>query len=344
MTEPTTEPMTEPTTWSARGGHALRVAAVFSAFRPDAELVEHCASVAPQVSQVIVVDDGSGDSAEPVLQRLEQAGVLVVRHDENLGIGAAMNTGIAAAEKAGAEFVLTFDQDSQVPSGFVEALVNEFDRASAAGLEVGMVCPEFFSATPQTRTGPEADPGLQAKAIEAYAPIQSGLLMPTAAIRAIGPQRADYFIDLIDTEYYLRARRAGYAAVCAPGLVLPHGFGHRLYVHALGRRLLRDDGRPRVVSVSSPFRYYYRARNRVVLNREYGRDPGVEALLARDARHDLLPDFAVALYSARGALRLLSLLLAGWRDGRRGRLGRMPGRLARRAAGISWRHPVKESP
>ncbi len=316
---------------------------MFSAFRPDAALVTHCASVSAQVSVVVVVDDGSGSTAEPVLQRLERAGVRVVRHDENLGIGAAMNTGIAAAGEAGAEFVLTFDQDSQVPPGFVDALVDEFDRASEAGLEVGMVCPEFFSATPQTRTGSDADSGLQGKAIEAYAPIQSGLLMPTTALRAIGPQRADYFIDLIDTEYYLRARRAGYAAVCAPGLMLPHGFGHRLYVHALGKRLLRDDGQPRIVSVSSPFRYYYRARNRVVLHREYGRDPGVEALLARDARHDLLPDFAVALYSARGALRLLSLLLAGWRDGRRGRLGRMPERLARRAGGVRWRHPVKEA-
>lgn len=324
--------------------HRGRVVAVISAFRPAPALVEHCAELAPQVSRVIVVDDGSGEGAEPVLARLEASGVTVLRQGENSGIAAAMNRGLAAAREAGAEFVITFDQDSRVPEGFVDALVAEHDRVASLGVRVGMVAPEFFSATPQTRTGsssgrePEQDPGF----LEAYAPIQSGLLMPLAVVAELGPQREDYFIDLVDTEYALRARRAGYTAVCAPGLVLPHGFGHRLYVHAFGRRLKKRSGRPRMVAVSSPFRYYYRARNRVVLNREYGKDPGVGALLRRDARNDLVLDFGVALYSARGRFALLGLMLAGFRDGRRGRMGRTSDALAARAHRVSWRHPVPE--
>jgi rhamnosyltransferase len=314
---------------------AHRVVAVVSAFRPGEALVEHCAQLAPQVSRVIVVDDGSGDAAEPVLARLEAAGATVLRQRENAGIGAAMNRGFEAARglDPAVEFVVTFDQDSQVPDGFVGALVDEYDRL-AGGLRVGMVAPEFFSTTPQTRKDQGRD------FLEAYAPIQSGLLMPLAAIDELGPQRADYFIDLIDTEYYLRARRAGFEAVCVPGLMLPHGFGHRLYVHAFGRRLKKRDGRPRMVSVSSPFRYYYRARNRIVLNRQYGRDPGMGALLRRDALHDLIPDYLVALYCARGKGALLSMMLSGFRDGRRGRMGRIAGTAARRAGRIRWRHPV----
>ena len=320
------------------GAHRDRVVAVISAFRPSRALIGHCATLAPQVSRVIVVDDGSGEGARPVLDELERGGISVIGNSENGGIGAAMNQGIAAAIEGGAELVITFDQDSQVPPGFVDALVEEFDRGVAAGLNVGMVAPEFFSLTPQTRM--QQDRGF----LEAYAPIQSGLLMPAAVLQQLGPQRADYFIDLVDTEYYLRARRAGYEAICAPGLVLPHGFGHRLYVHFLGRRLRKRDGSPRMVAVSSPFRYYYRARNRVVLNREYardGRDPQLRALLRRDARNDLVLDYAVAVWSARGKVALCSLMLAGWRDGVRGRLGKMPAKLARRAAKVSWKHPVE---
>lgn len=323
------------------GAYATRVVAVISAFRPDPALIGHCASLAPQVSRLIVVDDGSGEAAEPVLTALEEAGVVVLRQGENRGIAAAMNRGIAEAASPSdpsasrVEFVVTFDQDSEVPQGFIGALVDEHDRASRAGLRVGMVAPEFFSSTPQTRMRQRRG------FLEAYAPIQSGLLMPLEAIEQLGPQRDDYFIDLVDTEYYLRARRAGYEALCAPGLVLPHGFGHRLYVHLLGKRLRKRDGRPRMVAVSSPFRYYYRARNRIVLHREYGRDdPELRKLLRRDALNDAVLDYGVAVWSARGKLALVSLILAGWRDGRRGRMGRMPAALARRSSKVSWKHPV----
>lgn len=324
------------------GGSADRVVAVISAFRPTAAIIGHCASLAPQVARVIVVDDGSGEAAEVVLTALEAVGVLVLRQGENLGIGATMNRGIAEAAApmdrsvSPAEFIVTFDQDSEVPEGFVAALVDEHDRACRAGLRVGMICPEFFSATPQTRMRQGRD------FLEAYAPIQSGLLMPVEAIQQLGPQRADYFIDLVDTEYYLRARRAGFEAICVPGLVLPHGFGHRLYVHLLGKRLRKRDGRPRMVAVSSPFRYYYRLRNRIVLNREYARhDPEAGALLRRDAMRDLVLDFGVAVWSARGKFALLSVMAAGLRDGIRGRLGRIPVRVSQRAARVSWRHPAE---
>lgn len=319
---------------AALNTHRNRITAVFSAFRPEPALIEHCAALAPQVARIIVVDDGSGESAEPVLGALEAAGVTVLRQPHNGGIAAAMNRGIDDALERGAEFVITFDQDSNVPAGFVHTLVEEFDRTTTTGLRVGMVVPEFFSSTPQTRMEQSRD------FLEAYAPIQSGLLMPSTALRELGPQREDYFIDLVDTEYYLRARREGFEAICAPGLVLPHGFGHRLYVHFLGKRLVKGNGNPRMVAVSSPFRYYYRARNRVALNREYGKSPETKALLRRDAINDVVLDYGVALWSARGKLRLLSLMLTGWVDGLRGRLGKMPPKLMRRASRISWRHPV----
>lgn len=321
--------------------HRDRVVAVFSAFRPEPALVAHCAAIASQVARVIVVDDGSGESADAVLGELAAAGVLVLRQPHNLGIAAAMNRGIDAAIAEGAELLITFDQDSNVPAGFVDTLVDEYDRAVAAKLRVGMVAPEFFSATSQARTAPSVAMLSEGDGfLESYAPIQSGLLMPSTVLRELGPQRDDYFIDLVDTEYYLRARKAGYIAICAPDLVLPHGFGHRLYVHFLGKRLTKSDGRPRMVAVSSPFRYYYRARNRVVMNREYRDDPAVRALLRRDGVRDVVLDYGVAVWSARGKFALCSLMFAGWADGLRGRLGKMSPKLMRRASRISWRHPV----
>lgn len=317
------------------GAHRERVAVVISTFRPGPEVVGRCTAIVAQAASVIVVDDGSGHASEPVLEALDTAGATVVRQHENLGIATAMNRGFAAARAAGAELVVTFDQDSEVPADFIDALVSEFDRVSGLGVNVGMVAPEFFSLTPQTRMDQSRE------FLEAYAPIQSGLLMPLSVVEQLGPQREDYFIDLVDTEYFLRARGEGFEAVCVPGLVLPHGFGHRLYVHLMGRRLVKRDGTPRMVAVSSPFRYYYRARNRLALNRAYRAQPGMRALLRRDGLRDLVLDYGVALWSARGKLKLFSLIWAGWRDARRGRMGKISPKLAARAARITWKHPVR---
>ena len=59
---------------------------------------------------VIVVDDGSTDGTAGIA---ETAGARVVRHEQNQGKGAALNTGLRAARELGAQAVVTLDADGQ---------------------------------------------------------------------------------------------------------------------------------------------------------------------------------------------------------------------------------------
>lgn len=231
-------------------------------------------ALVPQVASVVVVDDGSDEaSVEGLRSRARTLGVHVLPMGTNQGIAAAQNAGIDWARGAGAAFVLLSDQDSLPRPDMVERLLAGFDRATADSLAgqrppvaaVGPVTVDarnegaalLFSAQrwgPRRATLPAEDGAL----VDAAFLIASGCLVHVDALAAVGPMNAAWFIDHIDLEWGLRARKAGYALYGVVGAGLDH---------ALGDRTQRIPGRRRDVHIHSPLRNYYMARNTVLLIR-----------------------------------------------------------------------------
>lgn len=286
------------------------VGAVITAFEPTAALLAAVQSAFSQTESLVVVDDGSqGEDALALLRRVAGLGATVVRQESNRGIGAALNAGIAELDAAGAvDRVLTLDQDSALPPGFVDVLVASERAARADGIAVGMVCPGAVAG--MHRWGSPA-------AARGYAiggePIQSGLLIPRHVLEELGGFREDLFIDGVDSDFYLRAKRRGLQCVVAPGAALEHrlGRGHRV---ALAGRSLE-------LTVASDFRYYYQVRNLIHVVREHGRaDPRWSlGAVARELRHLAI---VTAFVPGRGAR--LEEAGRGFADGLRGRRGRRP--------------------
>jgi dolichol-phosphate mannosyltransferase len=89
----------------------------------------------PFSSECVIVDDGSSDGTFAAAERLagRRPGIKVVRHEKNRGLGAAIRTGLSAAE---GELVLTLDSDltfspSLLPS-LLEALAPGVDCVCAS--------------------------------------------------------------------------------------------------------------------------------------------------------------------------------------------------------------------
>ena len=277
--------------------------AVITAFQPGDALVRACEAVTGQVGAVVVVDDGSPEPSPRLLEACRALGAVVERHETNRGIGAALGTGIATArtilagvlELGDEGHVLTLDQDSAVEAGYVDALLAAELRARGAGLAVAMTGPERV----------EGIGGMVARRVGGTLigrePIQSGLLVPLEAMDELGGFADELFIDGVDSEYYLRATTHGRVAVVAAGTRLAHRLGS---AHAVGGRL--------ALVHAAPFRYYYIARNRVILVRRYWRTaPGWCArALAKDARHIFVTTALVPGRRARW-----DNALAGLRDG-----------------------------
>ncbi|WP_460799743.1 glycosyltransferase [Microbacterium sp. GXF0217] len=312
-----------------------RTVAVFSTFGPADGAVQAVASVLAQVDEVIVVDDGSGTRADAALERISELGARVQRLDRNAGIAAALNRAISLARDSGATHVLTMDQDSHAPAGLVTGLLAAADAAEADGARLGVIVPEYFAGVRQAR----------GESHHGYAPaaevIQSGMLIPIAVLDDVGALREDFFIDLVDIEFELRLVRAGLAVLAAEGVRLGHALG-AAYERTLFGVPVRVPGIPPVLTLSTPFRYYYRVRNRLVLDCEYFGAMPVRML--RDTLFDSIHFFDV--------LRVARPRRAMWRVFRvavvaavRGRMGAMPQGLREIAGTICWSAaPVAPAP
>ncbi len=64
----------------------------------------------PSIHSILVVDDGSTDLT-PIIAK--NAGAIVISHQSNLGVGAALHTGFKYAFENDFDFVLQFDADGQ---------------------------------------------------------------------------------------------------------------------------------------------------------------------------------------------------------------------------------------
>ena len=85
-------------------------------------------------TEVIAVDDGSGDESVATLDVLAGPRVRVVHHEKNRGIAAARNTGL---QHARAELVAFLDQDDLWLPGFVKSRRAILDSDAGIGLVFG---------------------------------------------------------------------------------------------------------------------------------------------------------------------------------------------------------------
>lgn len=82
--------------------------------------------------RVVVVDDGSSDNTARVALGLP---VTVLQHGVNLGQGAALQTGITYALKAGARYIVTFDADGQHRAEDISKMI---EQCQGGGYDVAL--------------------------------------------------------------------------------------------------------------------------------------------------------------------------------------------------------------
>lgn len=88
----------------------MKTVALIPAYNEEQTIAEVLKSARDHVDRVIVVDDGSQDRTGQIAA---SHGAILVQHVINRGLGAAIGTGFAAAQKINADVVVTLDADGQ---------------------------------------------------------------------------------------------------------------------------------------------------------------------------------------------------------------------------------------
>jgi len=247
------------------------VCAVIVTHHPDNSLQDRLTDIAAQVALVIVVDNGSCDQELEQIRSLSGVPIHLISNKQNLGIATALNQGLAAAMRANYLWAITFDQDSRPAPNMIPEMLCTLNRYSNPE-EVIFTGPSIINeAVPDAQAKwlvPHQIPFLfrrvgceQGDRDDVTVVITSGALTNLVAFQKLGCFKNDFFIDYVDTEYCLRAKKNGYKILTSREAVLLHRFG--------SKRIVKILGYPFAPTFHKPFRRYYICRNRVFLLREY---------------------------------------------------------------------------
>jgi GT2 family glycosyltransferase len=197
----------------------MSVAAVVLSWNGREDTLACLRSLAGEEVETIVVDNASTDGSADAVAR-ESADVELIRNAENLGYAGGMNAGIRRALERGADHVLVLNNDVELEPGAVSALV-----AHAGG--AGAVCPLItFASDPETvwYAGAPFDPtrgyngrhrgfGKPAAQFTGVAETDracgAAMLIPRPALEQVGLFDEELFAYAEDTDWSLRARKAG---------------------------------------------------------------------------------------------------------------------------------------
>ena len=201
---------------------------------------------------IVVVENGSdGDDGTLLKERYGQS-IRLLENGKNWGFAKGCNTGIADAVARGAEYVVLLNNDTVVPAGFLDDLIDVARSDGSIGIAGGKIyCHEFpdmiwFAGgqvdrlrgrTPIRGSG-EKDTGQYEETAAVDWICSCFMVISRAVLEEVGMFDERFFFGWEDADLCLRASKAGYKVVYVPGSAVRHkGFGRTKRERLQGRPL-----------------------------------------------------------------------------------------------------------
>lgn len=246
-------------------------------YGPPADLADRLPRLLDQTPHLVLVDNGPAE--EQAQRGAEYASFASdrftwIRNPRNEGIAKALNQGVRHLQSLGLHWALTLDHDSMPIGSMIDTLLDQADQAAHTDVAAFVPRVRYQLADVECRW-PVTSGRCRLRFKLTYAnrmtgptavdlAISSGMLLSVKSWAEIGGFREGLFMDLVDTEYCLRARHHGQRIIAVPRAELQHAIGNMERRSMLG--LLKA-----YPTHHAAIRHYYLARNRVFLWKAHGR-------------------------------------------------------------------------
>lgn len=234
-------------------------------YNPEIELLQkNLLSTHNQIERILIVDNGSQniDNITKLLSKLD-FNVEIIKLERNSGIAFALNIGIKFFKEKGFGWVLTLDQDSILPIGYVDKLSQ---RKEFKLKDTGILGAKY-----QDISRNELISNYKDEIVNNPFLITSGSLTNIEAWENIGGFDNQLFIDVVDHDFNQRLIDNGYKVLQDNSIVFNHHLGSAVKRPMLKSLLLiKKDFNP---SDHSKFRQYYIYRNSIIFIKRYSKKP-----------------------------------------------------------------------
>lgn len=239
------------------------IAALIVTYNPNVQVLKlNLMKVLQQVNYCLVVDNGSKNVQE-VKKVVLETGAHILDLGKNYGIAAAQNKGF---EKLSSLFkynwVLTLDQDSEIPSNMIDSYIASKKMNSQTGIITCAYTDNAWSEQ-QKKNFLNNKEKVEKKNFS----ISSGNLVNVSAWKRVGGFDEFLFIDMVDYDFDAKLILTGYENWQVNSVIMSHKIG-RVIHHPLLEKILflSDAGR---VSDHIAFRQYYIYRNDIIFYKRY---------------------------------------------------------------------------
>ena len=263
-------------------------------FNPEIKRFEkNISTVTSQVDEIIIVDNASTNIDD--IRAVVNNKAALICNDSNVGIAAALNQIVSYAFNNEYHYVLFLDQDTVVPNNLIIEYINGISLYPNA-----IICPKV-----QYKNGPQsALDGHHFANIDWC--ITSGSFLSIDLLKRIGKFDEKMFIDLVDLDYCIRAKRNGALIIQDNHVIIDHELGNLKYIQ-IGKHILWIENH-------NAFRKYYIIRNRIYVQRKY-------KISKRQIAIDILLEYIKVILFENDKLNKIRRMNKGIHDGKRMLLG-----------------------
>jgi len=266
-------------------------------YNPDiARLKENVNAILPQVDFIILIDNSSDNIDEIESEYCKINNIYLKKNEKNIGIAKALNQIVHFCEQKNCEWVLILDQDSIPPNNLIENYEKYIFFEKVGIITIKIIDRNYLEEN--SSISKELEPKYEY--IEKC--ITSASFINIQLCKKIGYFDEKMFIDLVDFEYCIRLRKAGYKILRLNYITLLHQLGN-LKVYSIFGKKIR-------ITNHSKIRDYYYARNSLYYLKKHR-----DYLDKKEIYSKLLIKMLKVLFFERSKKAKFKAMLLGIKDG-----------------------------